>query len=111
MLVNLPAALTIGTAFMQREREGDPGNEKEKRENHIIKMKTVPFNMLSLNIQPLDECGMIILCQGMDDKFTTHDPEHIESPERVERSQAVSCFCFHVLFVLGRSFEFTGENE
>src|ERR1035437_7793333 len=78
VLINRLAAIIHCCPFCQGKRERYSGNKKEHRENHIIKMETMPWNMFTLFGPPFKNWPSCKCRKSDKNSFSSHNPEHIE---------------------------------
>ena len=93
-LLNLVCGYYMGIYFFSRfikrhsfgkgEGEGYTSNEKEKGEDHVVELETVPWDVVKLSGPPFKygpscECG-----ETGEYTFATHDPEHVKPPEGIK---------------------------
>src|SRR6185312_15481275 len=76
-----------------RVRRCDARYKQKKGKDQIIKMKSIPKRMLELVGKGLHERTTGDPGKGLKDLFTTHDPEHVESTEGIERIQSLRRGC------------------
>jgi hypothetical protein len=61
-----------------------PRDKEEERKDEIIEMKAIPGGMLELVGNSLPERAAGIFGDRVENLFSAHDPEHIESPQGIE---------------------------
>ena len=102
----IDGALPFATAALlsQREGERDAGNEEEQGEDGVHEMQPVPLHMVHLIAQSLGETTGEERGKTGEQPCTTHDKEHVEATQCVERLQSslesmlLVVVIFHILF-------------
>ena len=73
--------------FGEREGERDARDEEEQREDGVVVEESVPVGVTHLGGHPVGKFSGTELAQGCYQSCESHDEEHVEAPQGVERKK------------------------